>query len=128
MNRTTLFDLPDPANRYIEPPKSTARHRRADPQTSADAARSVDGHAVEDVVLAIHRDHPEGLTDQELVEIACAAADRDPGTVKTARSRVAKRGWLRDSGHTRPSPRGQPMIVWQLHRPAEPVPITRGVL
>ena len=51
----------------------------------------------------------DGFTDDEL----CSYLNvRYPPTVKSARSRLSRAGYLRDSGVRRDSARGRPSIVW----------------
>lgn len=99
----TLFDMsPHP------------RYRHTDPQTSVDAARSVSPGAEARILEAFAMlDHNRriGLTDDEL---AAALAPLYGPTVKTARSRLSKAGWLIDSGKRRTSVRGRAQIVWVL--------------
>jgi HrpA-like RNA helicase len=85
-----------------------ALFRTSDPDTSRQAAASVDGAAVEELVLEAFLQFG-ALTDDELVDVL----DGPYGpTVKTARSRLHKAGCLKDSGMRRPSNRGRQMIVW----------------
>ena len=89
---------------------SEPRARARDPRTSH-AAAAAQSHAslLERGILHTIGRFPHGLTDDEL----CAqfVGLHDP-TVKTARSRLSKRGLLTDSGARRPSVRGREMIVW----------------
>jgi len=86
------------------------RHRNTDPETSRNAARSVAGQGVEREIL--EKFHAFGaLTDDEL---AATLPDRYPPTVRTARSRLFRNGYLADSGAVRQSARGREMTVWTL--------------
>lgn len=98
---------------FVEP-----RARRTDPDTSRAAAQAQTG-GVEAVILstfayAAHLWGRErgGLTDDDLAGIL--AKDFYGPTVKTARSRLSKRGLLIDSGARRKSARGRDQIVWRL--------------
>ena len=98
MTNLTLFDAPAGAV------------RRGDPVTSLDAARKQRGgieHAIREVFETLDLGN---LTDDEL-------ADRlnwcHPPTVKSARSRLTKQGWLEDSGIRRRSGTGSTMIAWR---------------
>jgi hypothetical protein len=84
--------------------------RRTDPETSRDAAAVVSA-GVEDAVLRVHQStaYLVGFTDDEL---AAVLHRMHPPTVKTARSRLSRRGLLIDSGLRRPSNRGRDQIVW----------------
>jgi hypothetical protein len=87
----------------------TGQARLFDPATSYQAARVI-GEGVEHAVYRAHCAN-DGMTDDELVK-GC------PGfygpTLKSARSRLAKRGLLADSGQRRKSDRGCDSIVWVL--------------
>lgn len=87
------------------------RARRRDPQTSLDAARSVTAGRVETLILDVHRACRDGLTDDELV--ASLPGLYGP-TVRSARSRLSRRGSLVDSGVRRLSGRGRAQIVWRV--------------
>lgn len=83
--------------------------RRSDPSTSVDAAASLPPcGALERIILDQFGD--AGLTDDEL----CELVDAYPPTVKTCRSRLAKRGLLVPTAERRPSWRGRDQIVWRL--------------
>lgn len=102
MTALTLFDQsPHP------------RHRRTDPDTSRAAAACQQPSALEAEIVntfRLHRPHI-GLTDDQLCRLL---PDRYAPTVKTARSRLAKRGVLVDTGQRQRSNRGRDMAVWQL--------------
>ena len=103
MNLLTLFDeSPHP------------RYRHSDPDTSRAAAAAQHPSALEIEILQVfHADGGRGLTDDELVAVL---RHRYGPTVKTARSRLAKRGVLIDTGERRRSNRGRDMAVWKLAR------------
>ena len=92
-----------------------ARHRHTDPATSVEAAAVQQPQALEVEILEVfHVDGGRGLTDDELVSVL---RPRYGPTVKTARSRLTKRGTLVDTGQRRLSNRGRLMTVWALaHR------------
>lgn len=86
------------------------RHRATDPETSKQAAAGQCPGALEAEILEVfHVDGGRGLTDDELVSVL---RPRYGPTVKTARSRLAKRGVLVDTGQRRLSNRGRLMAVW----------------
>lgn len=88
------------------------RHRRTDPDTSRAAAAAQKPAALEaEIVRVFEIDGGRGLTDDELARVLGA---RYSPTVKTARSRLTKRGVLVDTGQRRLSNRGRLMAVWQL--------------
>lgn len=95
------------------------RHRVTDPETSAQAAKSVAGRGVEREILEVFAVQVrlqgtkwDGLTDDELVALM---PGRYGPTIKSARSRLTKNGFLGQFGtQTRPSARGQASTVWNL--------------
>jgi hypothetical protein len=88
----------------------TGAVRLFDPDTSYAAAQAI-GNGVENAVYRVFCRHGYWLTDDEL---AFQLDGFYAPTVKSARSRLAKRGLLVDSGKRRLSDRGQKMIVWRL--------------
>ena len=84
--------------------------RRDDPQTSWDAARSIDSlTARQEAVLAELRTWgPQ--TDEQLV---ARIRDQSPSGVRTRRSELVERGLVQDSGHRERSSSGRQMIVWK---------------
>jgi hypothetical protein len=83
--------------------------RGSDPSTSVDAAASLPPcGSLESAILGCF--DAGGLTDDELCERVEAYAP----TVKTCRSRLAKRGLLVPTSERRPSWRGRDQIVWRL--------------
>jgi predicted deacylase len=91
-------------------PQPTAR--ATDPTTSHDAATRATTRQASDcaLVLDVHRQHPEGLTDFELA----AHTGRQQTSLGVRRNELRKAGLIRDSGHKRPSPSGTLAIVWTL--------------
>lgn len=86
----------------------TGAVRLFDPDTSYKAAQVI-GKGVENAVYSAYCCFD--LTDDEL----CATRPDFYGpTLKSARSRLAKRGILIDSGLRRPSNRGRDQIVWAM--------------
>jgi hypothetical protein len=81
--------------------------RRTDPATSHAAAALV-AAGVEERIVAAFAEYG-ALTDDELTE---ALPEFYPPTVKTARSRLSKRGVLIPTGGTRMSFRNRAMTVW----------------
>ena len=92
----------------------TGRSRRTDPDTSLAAARSV-GRGAEQAILDVFYRNPRytlGYTADDL-EFVLPLVRRD--TLRSALSRLGKRGVLRDSGVRRDSTAGRPQIVWVLN-------------
>ena len=87
------------------------RHRVTDGPTPRRAARKVAGQGVEAEILEVFARHPAGLTDDE---VCACLPNRYPPTVKSARSRLWRNGYLIDLGIVRPSSRGADMAVWTL--------------
>jgi hypothetical protein len=90
--QATLFDAP-----------AAGRSRATDPETSH-TARQRSTQELERQIVALVVASP-GMTDDE---IAAHFTQHHAPSVKSARSRTA----LIDSGETRLSNRGRPMIVW----------------
>jgi hypothetical protein len=109
MTQPELFDIPA---RPVTDVHGLARY--GDPDTAHQAARHITGrteHQILDVFDLAVLTRRGGFTDDEL----CAALPRVyPPTVKSARSRLSRKGALVDSGGRRVSRRGVPMIVWVL--------------
>jgi hypothetical protein len=91
----TLFDLPPNV-------------RASDPDTSRRAAL-LDRRSIRDQVRRLLVVCPDGLTDWELTETLGLPRHQKP-TVGKRRQEVG----AVDSGLRRPSPTGQPCIVWRL--------------
>lgn len=83
--------------------------RKSDPDTSQSMA-SVDRSKDREAVLAVHREHPKGLTDFELAEIM----GRQQTSVGKRRCELRDQGLIENSGLKRPSPSGSNAIVWRL--------------
>lgn len=91
---------------------SEPRARRSDLPTSHQAAKAVSAIASEteyDIAAAVYMLGPS--TDDEICESLPAYF---PPTVKTARSRMTKKGVLVATGGTRPSGRNRAQTVWAL--------------
>lgn len=91
-------------------PVTGAIARRSDPETSHAAAASV-GKGVEHAILALFQTSGQWWTDDELAEHFPTI---HPPTVKSARSRLTKAGFLADSGQRGISNRGRAMVIWRL--------------
>lgn len=89
-----------------------AHARHTDPGTSKQAAAQVRGQEashLEQLVLRVIREHPAGLTNHEIVDMAGI-------TWNTATPRVrplVRKGLVVDSGERRPGPCGKRCIVWR---------------
>lgn len=82
--------------------------RREDPRTSHTAAHRIRPGSARYQLLAAHRDHPTGLTDEE----AAAAADLSPRSEYATRcSELRNVGYLADTTTTRPGDAGTPRMV-----------------
>lgn len=97
-----------------------AHARTSDPDTSLAAALAVEASEVQQRVYALHRQHPEGLTDEELLHWY-ASAHLVPGRSLESKSSPRKRrsdltnaGLLVDSGARRPLSSGRRGVVWVL--------------
>jgi len=86
--------------------------RTTDPDTSRAAAEMTPGLRVSDRwrALAVHRAHPDGLTDFELAELM----GRQQTSAGKRRGELVALGYIADSGRRRPAPSGARAIVWQL--------------
>jgi hypothetical protein len=105
--QATLFDdapVSGEGNRDCLHPAGSVR--ASDPATSRAAAEQITGRT-ERQILAIFP--AAGATDDELAALLPTVY---PPTLKSARSRLANKRALVDSGTTRPSGRGCQMIVW----------------
>lgn len=86
--------------------------RRADPDTSiAAGARDPNRRQRDrDAVLAVHRAHPDGLTDFEL----SAVLGRQQTSVGKRRGELRDAGLIEATSERRRSPSGSPAIVWRI--------------
>lgn len=86
--------------------------RSTDPDTSHVAAQAALSRKATDqrLVLSIHFEHPEGLTDFELADIA----GRAQTSLGVRRGELRDAGLVENSGTKRPAPSGSPSIVWRL--------------
>jgi hypothetical protein len=103
----TLFDV-SPLSPAEVDHVMRGKSRRGDPDTSRSAAAAISSSA-EQAIRALYA-IPRALTDDELAELL---PEWFPPTLKSARSRLARDGFLCDSGERRLSGRGHPMIVWK---------------
>lgn len=85
------------------------RARATDPTTSVQAARKQSG-GIEDEVRRVFMQHRR-LSDDQLCR---RLPNRNPGSVKTARSRLKGRGELVDTGLTAESDCGCDQTIWTL--------------
>lgn len=100
MSEPTLFDI------------EVGSYRRRDRATAKAAAAVQQPSDLEaEIVGVFMADDGIGLTDDQLCAVLVS---RYAPTVKTARSRLAKRGILVDTGRRCPSNRGREMAVWRL--------------
>ena len=86
--------------------------RRTDPQTSKDAAKSIDDSRLshmEQVVLSALKRHPHGLTSHDLV----LETGETWNTVTPRIRPLVKKGKVYDSGERRLGPAGRNCIVWK---------------
>ncbi len=101
MNQTTLFD--------DEPERGA--HRHEDPDTSVDAANSVDATALEAEVLVAFRDWVKsGLTSEE----AANWLKRELGSVTPRFRPLEAKGYIYRTTERRPGKSGRNRIVWKL--------------
>jgi len=98
-----------------------AHTRRTDPDTSAAAAWAItDATEVQRRVLSIHKTHPAGLTDEELIAAyTCTYAPsarslESRSSPRKRRSDLAHAGVLVDSGERRPLTSGRNGVVWKV--------------
>lgn len=89
-----------------------AASRNSDPETSAIAADSVRGglaNELESKVLAVLKDHSDGLTGQEVTDIL----GLDRVTTSPRFAPLCRKRLIFDSGQRRKGPSGRPAIVWK---------------
>ena len=85
------------------------RYRRDDPETSKDAAESVNATQLEAIVLsAILRSGERGMTSEE----AAAAAGMELGSVTPRFSPLETKGLIFRTERRRPGKSGRGRIVW----------------
>lgn len=96
-----------------------AHARRTDPQTSHDAAASVDKiRASQQAVLTVLRRFPQGLSDTDLIEEYGKLAElgavprQSPSGLRSRRSELTKVGMVIDSGERATLVTGRKAIVW----------------
>lgn len=79
--------------------------------TSREAARAIRPaiSALHQALLEVLREHPAGLTDEEMQ----AAASMQPSTQRPRRGELVARGVVVDSGETRPTRSGRRAVVWR---------------
>jgi hypothetical protein len=93
--------------------------RTTDPETSRAAAdRVADATVVQQRVVAIYRQHPEGLTDEELIALYARTFATDSRSIESKasprkrRSDLTRAGILIDSGERRQLTSGRRGVVW----------------
>lgn len=99
MVQTNLFENP-----------TVGRARRADPDTSKAAAKTVTANALEAIVMHWLRKSPTGLTSHELSEFTGLSLV----TVSPRLAPLRKKGFVMDSGERREGPSGRKSIVWKV--------------
>jgi hypothetical protein len=99
LSQPTLFDDVPPNVRNTDPDTS---HAAAAVNRDTDRARA----------LAVHRQHPDGLTDFELGDLM----GRQQTSAGKRRGELVALGFICDSGTRRPAPSGSSAIVWRLIR------------
>lgn len=100
----SILDDPPP-----QPSEPQARHDGPDTSHAAAASLSLEHLSGVEAAIVDAFSTGIGMTDDELCE---HLPEHYAPTVKTARSRLAKRGALIDTGQRRPSQRGREQIVW----------------
>lgn len=97
-----------------------AHARTSDPDTSRVAAFAVDDATeVQRRVYALHRQHPEGLTDEQLIALyardyAGARSLESKASPRKRRSDLTNAGVLVDSGERRMLTSGRRGVVWKV--------------
>jgi hypothetical protein len=93
--------------------------RPTDPETSKAAAHRVeDATVVQQRVVTLYRQHPEGLTDEELIALYARTFDTDSRSIESKasprkrRSDLTRAGILIDSGARRQLTSGRRGVVW----------------
>ena len=95
----SLFDVP-----------AVGAARRADPETSKEAAQSVTATALESLVMRWLHKRPSGLTTHELAELTGLSLV----SVSPRIAPLVRKGFVKDSGERRPGPSGRKSIVWKV--------------
>lgn len=99
--------------------------RTTDPDTSLAAALAVDATEMQQRVYAIHQEHPEGLTDEELLlhygrrYTLAGRSQESHMSPRKRRSDLATARILVDSGLRRPLVSGRNGVVWRIATPEE---------
>jgi hypothetical protein len=91
--------------------------RRSDPETSRAAAESVVKTLteVQNRVLEIHSEHPDGLTDEELTEEYIERfGPTGQSSIRSRRHDLLLKGRFEDTGTSRTLRSGRKGIVWRL--------------
>lgn len=95
--------------------RGSDRVRTSDPDTSHAAAASLDDISeVQALVLDIHKAHPSGLTDEELLAIYSRDRVTAESSPRKRRCDLTKLGALFDSGERRELSTGRKGIVWKV--------------
>lgn len=97
-----------------------AHARTTDPGTSHEAADSITSEKIrisQAAVLQTLREHPEGLTDVDLVRIYGERPDREappqsPSGIRTRRHELVELEKVRDTGRRERLASGRQAIVW----------------
>lgn len=87
--------------------------RNSDPDTSHLAALAVEGeraNKLENIVLQALRDHPDGLTNHELVAVTGITWN----TITPRVHPLVRKRFVVDSGLRKMGPKGKRVIVWKL--------------
>lgn len=84
--------------------------RNDDPDTSHEAAYSVNSATTQGYILDLLRTHPDGLTAHEMSELLRMALN----TVSPCTAPLLRKEFIVDSGERRPGPSGRRCIVWKL--------------
>lgn len=84
------------------------------PQTSKDAAASIDANTLRARVLDLLRATPSGLTDEEMQQ----RLGMNPSTQRPRRIELVDRDLVCDSGTKRATTSGRQAIVWKANTPA----------
>jgi hypothetical protein len=93
----------------IGPDRGQARH--TDPDTSHDAAARIRPNTAKAALLQAHREHPDGLTDEEAARIAGLSLSSEYATRCSELTRI---GLLEVTGERRDGAAGMDRIVRRL--------------